>query len=176
MKRRNLVVTFMLVAALALGVGYAALSDILDIQGTAEISTGAMEEAFNQDVYFSAVVVNNPSSGSTASINSDNNDKATFTAKGFTQVGDTISFTYTITNDSEHYAANVTPKLIQNSNEEYFGISSDWQSTMHTIAAGASETITVTVGLIKLPTATGEGESNLRGASFNIELTAVTAE
>ena len=92
MKRRNLVVTFMLVAALALGVGYAALSDILDIQGTAEISTGAMEEAFNQDVYFSAVVVNNPTTGSTASINADNNDKATFTAKGFTQVGDTISF------------------------------------------------------------------------------------
>ena len=166
----------MLVAALTLGIGYAAVTDVLDIQGTAEISTGAIEEAFNQDVYFSAAVANEPSSGSTTSINTDNNDKASFTAKGFTQVGDVISFTYTIKNDSEHYAANVTPKLLQNSNEEYFQVTSDWESQMQTIAAGAEKTITIYVELIKLPTATAEGETALRSASFNIELTAVTAE
>ena len=168
-KRRSLIISFLLVAALALGIGYAALSDVLDIQGTAEISAGIAEEAFNQDVYFSAV---QPGTGITASINADNNDKATFTATGFSQVGDKVQVTYTIKNDSEHYAANVTPKLLQNSNEEYFSISSDWASTMQTIAAGAEKTITITVELVKLPTAS-EG---LTTASFNIELTAVTAE
>jgi len=175
-KRRSLVISFLLVAALTLGIGYAALSDVLDIQGTAEISTGAMEEAFNQDVYFSAAVANEPATGSTTSIVADNNDKATFTAKGFTQVGDKITFTYTIKNDSEHYASDVTPKLLQNSNEEYFDIYSDWQSQTQRIDAGGEKTLTLTVELVKLPTATAEGETALRSASFNIELTAVTVE
>lgn len=168
-KRRTLIISLLLVAALSLGIGYAALSDVLDIQGTAEISAGIAEEAFNQDVYFSAV---NPGSGITASINPDNNDKATFTATGFSQVGDKVSVTYTIKNDSEHYAAAVTPKLLQNSNEDYFGISSDWSSATQTIAAGAEKTITITVELIKLPTVS----DGLTTASFNIELTAVTVE
>jgi hypothetical protein len=168
-KRRTLIISLLLVAALCLGIGYAALSDVLDIQGTAEISAGIAEEAFNQDVYFSAA---NPGKGATASINTDNNDKATFTATGFTQVGDIVSVTYTIKNESEHYAANVTPKLLQNSNEAYFKITSDWASSMQTINANSEKTITIYVELIKLPTAS-EG---LTSASFNIELTAVTAE
>ena len=168
-KRRSLIISFLLVAALALGIGYAALSDVLDIQGTAEISAGIAEEAFNQDVYFSKA---EPGTGATASINPDNNDKATFTATGFSQVGDKVTVTYTIKNDSEHYAADVTPRLLQNSNETFFAISSDWNTTTQRIAAGGEKTITITVELIKLPTA-AEG---LTTASFNIELTAVTVE
>ncbi len=168
-KRRTLIISLLLVAALTLGIGYAALSDVLDIQGTAEISAGIAEEAFNQDVYFSAVT---HSSGMTASINADNNDKGSFTATGFSQVGDKVTATFTIKNDSEHYAANVTPKLLQNSNDTFFAISSDWNTTMQTIAAGAEKTITVTVELIKLPTV----DEGMTTASFDIELTAVTAE
>ena len=168
-KRRTLIISLLLVATLALGIGYAALSDVLDIQGTAEISANSAQEAFNQDVYFTKAEAGK---GATASINPDNNDKGTFTATGFSQVGDEVSATYTIKNDSEHYAANVTPKLLQNSNEEFFAISSDWASTMQTIPAGAEKTITVTVRLVKLPTA-AEG---LTTASFNIELKAETAE
>lgn len=168
-RRRTLIISALLIAALALGIGYAALSDVLDIQGTAEISAGIAEEAFNQDVYFSGV---SSGTGYTASINPDNNDKGTFTATGFSQVGDVVSITYTIKNDSEHYAANVTPKLLQNSNETYFQVTSDWQSTMQTIPAGGEKTITVMVTLVKLPTA----DEGLTTASFNIELTAVTAE
>ena len=168
-KRRTLIISFLFIAALVLSVGYAALSDVLDIQGTAEISAGIAEEAFNQDVYFSDVT---HSAGMTASINADNNDKGSFTATGFSQVGDKVTATFTIKNDSEHYAADVTPQLLQNSNEEYFGISSDWNTTMQTIEAGGTRTITVTVELIKLPTV----EEGMTSSSFNIELTAVTAE
>ena len=167
-KRRTLIISLLLVAAIVLGVGYAALTDILDIQGTAEISIGKAEEAFNEDVYFSDVSQGN---GYTASINADNNDKASFTATGFTKEGDTISITYTIKNDNEDYDALVTPKLLQNSNAEYFYISSDWQSTPQTIEKMGEKTITVTVEPLKLPTG-----AELAGASFNIELTAVTVE
>lgn len=168
-KRRSLVISILLVAALTLGIGYAALSDVLDIQGTAEISANSAQEAFNQDVYFSDVT---PGRGATASINADNNDKASFTATGFSKVGDQVTVTYTIKNDSEHYAADVTPRLLQNSNPDYFGISSDWNSATQRIGAGETKTITVTVTLIKLPTA-AEG---VTAASFNIELRAETVE
>ena len=168
-KRRSLVISFLLVAALTLGIGYAALTDVLDIQGTAEINSNTAQETFNQDVYFSDV---QPGTGVTASINADNNDKATFTATGFADAGDTLQVTYTIKNDSTSYAANVTPQLLQNSNAEYFELTSDWDSTMKTIPANGEETITIKIKLLKLPT-TAEG---LTTASFNIELTAVTAE
>ena len=168
-KRRSLIIALLLIAALALGIGYAALSDVLDIQGTAEISAGIAEEAFNQDVYFSNV---SSGSGYTASINADNNDKASFTATGFTQVGDVVAITFTIKNDSEHLAADVTPKLLQNSNETYFKVTSDWLSQTHRIEAGKEKTITVYVELIKLPTI----DEGLTSASFNIEITAVSVE
>ena len=161
-KRRNLIISILLVAALALGVGYASLTDTLDIQGTAEVNQAAAEESFNQDVYFSAV---STGTGYTASINADNNDKATFTVTGLKDKGETISITYTIKNDGDLPAV-VTPKLLQNSNEAYFAITSDWESTAQTLAANSEKTITVNVTLKELPTTT-------QAASFNIELTAV---
>ena len=165
MKRRSIIIAFLLVAAFALGIGYAALTDILDIQGTAEVHEDAAEEVFNLDVYFDKDGITVPEGKATASVNPDNNDKASFTITGLADKDSTVSVTYTINNDSELDAV-VTPKLLQNSNEEYFEITSDWASTAQTIEAGSSKTITVTVKLLKVPTTTVS-------ASFNIELTAV---
>ena len=53
--RKTVVVAFMLCAVMLLGVGYAALSDVLDIQGTAQVTQGNAQNAFDGDVYFSAV-------------------------------------------------------------------------------------------------------------------------
>jgi len=161
-KRRTLIVSLLLIAALALGIGYAALTDVLDIQGTAEVNQAAAEDSFNQDVYFSAV---SSGEGYTASINPDNNDKGTFTVTGLKDKGNVISITYTIKNEGDLDAV-VTPKVQQNSNPTYFEITSDWASTAQTIAANSEKTITVNVKLLELPTTT-------QAASFNIELTAV---
>ena len=54
--RKSIVVAFLLVAVMLLGVGYAALTDILDITGSADINQSAAEEAFNEDVYFTGAV------------------------------------------------------------------------------------------------------------------------
>ncbi len=167
-KRRTLIVSLLLVAALALGIGYAALTDILDIQGTAEVHQDAAEEVFNIDVYFAADGITVDEGKATASVNPDNNDKASFTITGLADKDSTVSVTYTINNDSELDAV-VTPKLLQNSNDEYFDISSDWNSTAQTITAKSSKTITVTVKLLKVPTET-------ISASFNIELTATAGQ
>ena len=164
--RRTVVVAFLLCAVMLLGVGYAALSDTLDITGSADVNQSAAEEAFNTDVYFSAAVANE--TGNTASVNADNNDKASFTAATLKGKGDKVTFTFTIKNDGD-VDATVTPKLnatLGNTNPEYFTVTSDWNGQSKTLEAGKELTYTVTVELIKTPTETIAG-------SFLIELTAV---
>ena len=166
--RRTVVVAFLLCAVMLLGVGYAALSDTLDITGSADVNQSAAEEAFNEDVYFSAAVANE--AGNTASVNSDNNDKASFTAATLKGKGDKVSFTFTIKNNGD-VDADVTPKLnatLGNTNSEYFSITSDWDGATKTLAAHSEITYTVTVELLKTPTETISG-------SFLIELVAVSA-
>ncbi|MBO5270056.1 MAG: hypothetical protein J6B77_04670, partial [Clostridia bacterium] len=84
--RKTVVVAFLLLAVMLLGVGYAALTDVLDITGSADVNQSAAEEAFNEDIFFSAAVAND--AGNTASVNADNNDKASFTANNLKGKGD----------------------------------------------------------------------------------------
>ena len=167
--RRNVVVAFMLVAVMLLSIGYAALSDTLDITGSVDVNQSAAEEAFNEDIYFSAAVANE--SGNTASINADNNDKASFTINTFKGKDDVATFTFTIKNAGD-VAATVTPRLnatLGNTNTEYFSIESDWDGDTKDLAAGAEITYTVTVTMIKTPTETISG-------SFLLELVATSVD
>jgi uncharacterized repeat protein (TIGR01451 family) len=169
MKNRKGLIAFMVLAVMLLGIGYAALTDTLDITGSADVNQSAAEEAFNEDIYFSAAVANEE--GNTASINADNNDKASFTAKTLKGKGDKVTFTFTIKNDGD-IAATVTPKLnatLGNTNPEYFSLTSDWDGATKTLAAGGELTYTVTIELLKTPTETVAG-------SFLVELTAVSIE
>ena len=43
-RRRNVIISLLLVAALALGIGYAAVTDVLDITGSADVSAAQVEE------------------------------------------------------------------------------------------------------------------------------------
>ena len=165
--KRSIIVAFLLCACLIVGVGYAALSDTLDITGSADVNQSAAEEAFNEDVYFSHAVANE--TGNTASVNGDNNDKASFTAATLKGKGDKVTFTFTIENGGD-LEASITPKLnatLGNTNPEYFSISSDWNGATKILAAHDSITYTVTVELIKTPTETISG-------SFLIELVATS--
>lgn len=164
-KRRNLIISLLLVAALALGVGYAAISDVLDLYGSADVNQSAAEEAFNADIYFADAVANEE--GNVASVNTDDNDMASFTAFTLKGKDDYATFTFTIANDGDLDAV-VTPSFAAdgNSNPEYFEVKSDWAGQPKTIAAGDSETYTVTVKLLKTPTEQVHG-------TFKIELTAV---
>lgn len=163
-RRRSLIISLLLVAAISLGVGYAALTDVLDINGSADVNQTAAEEAFNEDIYFKAAVANQ--TGNVASVDANDNDMASFTASTLKGAGDTATFTFTIANDGDVDAL-VTPSFAAdgNSNAEYFEVSSDWAGQAKTIGAGQTLTYTVTVKLIKTPTETIHG-------AFHIELTA----
>lgn len=162
-KRRSVVIAFLLIAALVMGIGYAALTDVLDITGSADINQAAAEDSFNDDIFFTAAVANQE--GNTASVNADNNDKASFTANTLKGKDDTATFTFTIKNNGD-LDAMVTPSISSNTQPEYFELSSDWNAQPTQLKAGQEVTYTVTVKLLQTPTATISG-------SFIIELTAV---
>ncbi|MBR2849805.1 MAG: hypothetical protein IKB84_02070 [Clostridia bacterium] len=184
--RRNIVIAFMLCAVMLLGVGYAAVSDALDINGTAEINAGNVQSAFDANVYFSGAVANNHTTGNNpdkAWISAEDNDVADFGSYNLSKVGDFSTFTFTIKNASD-LKVSVMPVLTysgsteaQALSAEYFDVYSDWKvgDTVQPreIAAGGEITYTVTVKLKKTPALAAGG---LLSSSFNIKLTATTVE
>ena len=168
--RRITIVAFLLIAALTLGFGYAAVTNVLDIQGSASVSATAAEEEFNEDIYFAGVVVDDTlmdavvagdALGYTANINANNNDKAQFTVTGLKQTGDKATITFRVQNDSL-YDATVTVKTDTNTNTTNFDFTND-VGAGKTIAAGSYLDVTVEGEFIKAVT---EAVS----ASFIVEL------
>ena len=173
--RRITIVAFLLIAALTLGFGYAAVTNVLDIQGSTSVSATAAEEEFNEDIYFTGVVDNtntvvssitdSATYGYTANINSNNNDKAQFTVTGLKKSGDKYSITYEIKNDSA-YEATVSMKTKTNTDENNFGFSYYFGTegtTTATIAANGTTRVTVVVSL-------EEQLTSAASASFVLEL------
>lgn len=163
-KRKIVIVSFLIAAILLLGVGFAALADTLDITGTADINASAAEEAFNEDVYFSAV---SSGEGYTANINANNNDKAQFTVTGLKGAGDEVTMTFTIKNAGD-LSANIALKTTSNNNEEYFTVTHDLGSA-RTLTAGNETVVEVKVKLNKTPTETISG-------TFVIEIAATSVD
>jgi hypothetical protein len=95
--RRITLIAFMLVAALTMGIGFAAYSTTLAIHGTTEVSAEALE--FTEDVRFTKAVSSREAFG-TATIG--DGQTATFKVFGMTQYNDRVQFTYTITNNSDY--------------------------------------------------------------------------
>ena len=173
--RRITIVAFLLIAALTLGFGYAAVTNVLDIQGSASVSATAAEAEFNENVYFSGVkkgdelvqsIVAGDNLGYTANINTNNNDKAQFTVTGLEKSGDKYSITFVIQNDSA-FDAKVSVKTNTNTNSTNFAFTNSLAS--NTIAAGGSVEVTVTVALISELTSAASG-------SFVIELDVTAGE
>ena len=167
-KRRILIISLLLVAALTLGIGYAALTDVLDINGTADVTHLGAQTSFDENIYFESATATN--AGDHASVVVDDPDMASFTANSLQGAGDTATFTFVIKNNSDLDAL-VTPSLAAdgNTNSTYFDIVSDWNAQPRTIDAGATANYVVTVTLKQTPT------DAIHGA-FHIELTATADE
>ena len=184
--RRNIIVAFMLCAVMLLGIGYAAVTDALDINGTAEINSGNVQSAFDANIYFSAAVANQFTTAATpdrAAIDPADPDMASFASYNLAEIGNKATFTFTIQNDSD-LDVSVMPVLSYSGSaeaqaiaQEYFDVYSDWKVggvvQPKTIGAGQSTTYTITVELKKTPAL---GDGGLLSSSFNIKLTATTIE
>ncbi len=111
--RRFTITAFLLAAIMVLGIGFAALADELDINGTVEISGTQAETTFDGDVHFDSVnfdvaqhVVktgstqhtSNATAGGNVSFSADS-DTVTFMSTTFADLGDTTAITLTIVNE-----------------------------------------------------------------------------
>lgn len=172
-KRRFLIISLLLVAALALGIGYANLTDDLFVDGSAQILKANADDAFAADVYFSKAIVSE--GRGTAVIEADDNDHAndkvtlTVAADALGGAGDSVLCTLTVKNAGD-LNANVTVGTPVLSSEvtgdsDYFTVSVD--PTNKTINAGEEGTFIVTVKVAKTP------DKDV-SATFTIEMTATS--
>ena len=143
MKSNNKMVALALVlAALTVGVGFAAITTVnLNISGKAQ----ATADASNFKVEFFGTPTSSDSSKLTVGIDATDKKKATIGVSGLTAKGDTVTATYTVKNLSADLSANLAATVSKNTNTEYFTV--EPTVTAANIAAGKDTTVTVKVTL-----------------------------
>ena len=176
--RRTALIAFVLIAALCVGVGYAALSDTLTIGGTVAYEANAVDA----DVYFKAA----PTEFTYSNAIAEDDASATLSTDGDTitvtvPVGnllnaeDTVTFTATIVYVGEGTVEINAPE-ITNDLEDVFTVTTDWgtDAKQLTVAEGATEAtvdVTVTIELSNIPEYVDE-ETAVSTATFSINFTA----
>ena len=185
-KRRTLMISLLLVAALALGVGYAAISDVLVIDGTITVN----EQPF-QLVYVSYDHdENNSSDGVTSYIQGDidGNTTAKLNISGFTHVGDKMIGTFTVKNNNDVtlyidedpiVACGSSATALSETVCGDFNCRIDWSANsfdVHTtgIAADAEATFTITLDLKRVPNDLINGSHGTYSHYFRIDLPATS--
>lgn len=164
--RKRIIVSFMIIACMLMAIGFAALTDTLNITGDAEVDYGTANSGFDADIYFSAAEADNTEKGDSANVTTDP-DIARFSVRSLAAKGETATFTFTVKNDNEFKAyVKVNNEKSINNNTEYFKVT--MSNPTFEIEAGGEYTFTVTVELLKTPQLDQVGDKVT--ASFGLEL------
>lgn len=148
-KRRTVLIAFLLMAVMVIGVGYAATSAELLINGTAATT------ASDIDVYFSAAALDNSSTADAKAASSagsiaagEKRQALTFSVKQLKRQSEFVKANYTITNDSSYDVSIPVPTITKSgTGAGYFDISTDWGNETKTVKAGETVSFSVTVTL-----------------------------
>lgn len=155
-KKFNFVIIFALV--LFLSVGYAVVNSVtLSVTGASTAATEDLAVYFNGTTSVSSSKVTATATNGTTS--------ATILANDLT-LNETVTATYTVVNNETDVGASYLVNSINLSNSEYFSVTTD-ASSARSIAAKGTNTITVTVKMIKTPV-----DSSKSSSSITINLTA----
>ena len=161
--RRNVIIAFLLVAVLCLGVGYAAITDTLNITANVDLNTandGPLNEEFDTDVYFvnpavkADATTNTLAEGDVTLALSTDKDTLTITVSEavFTKVTDTLVVTVDVKNDSTVQDANIA---IGTENNALFTLTAVGANNKTVVTKdGGVLTFTLTLTLDQLPVAT----------------------
>ena len=117
--RRNIIVAFLLCACLIVGVGYAALTDVMDVTGTTVYNE---DNALDALIYFSEVDKSHEANN--IQIVPGNVDKASFNVASLATVNTDYTFFWvTIKNDSSETAKVSFREYSGNSDTQYYEVS-----------------------------------------------------
>ena len=148
--RRNVIIAFLLCATILVGVGYAALTDTLRIDGTAAVKHENANNVFDGQVVFDTTITHGVNQLDTIQYGADA-DTATVTVNSLTVAGSTAVFEMKIVNNYQT-PIYVTPTIDATSSlydDSLIGLSSNWLSQCHEIAAGQSIAYTLTVTCLR---------------------------
>ena len=172
-KRRTLIISLLLVAALTLGIGYAALTDDLFVTGSAGINSERAEDAFGQDIYFTKAIISGDRGTATIGVDEhgETADKVTITVNDgvLAGAGDSVACALEISNVGD-LDANVKLNGIVVSNSEFFKVTTSWGSNdTQALAAGETLDVVVTITVVKTPTVNVD-------TTFDLTFTATAVE
>ena len=151
--RKKMITTALIVLVLLLGVGYATVSSVsLNINGTSKAETKELQ-----------VFYDGTNSGTSAKVTAISSPvktrEATFTVESMT-LDETVTMTFEVKNyETDVNATLAAPSVTQNTNEEYFQVTTSCDKT--TLNAGETATITVNVKLIKTPVTDETGSTTV---------------
>jgi cytochrome c oxidase assembly protein Cox11 len=173
--RRTIVMAFLLCACLIVGMGYAAITDTININGTASFNAAGASADLDANVYVSKVNAKETNCGVDVTVGTTTDklqgkDAKTYTAENNVDTitvsvintgvkdsdnttmavkGDSTTFTFEITNDSN---TDVTvAHAVENTKDGDVEISITGDAT---IASGKTGTYTVTIKIVNTPEAT----------------------
>ena len=163
-KKKSMIVLAIFVAVLVLGVGYAAISGVdLTISGTASTEDRDLKVSFEGTITSTVdpnTDANSPAATATGTTTAGTLN-ATIAVANLSRVGQTATVTYTIQNEETDVDAVVTVDDIQNDKPDFFEVTTDIPDAGIEIAAGATETVTVTVEVTQLPTSADDDEATI---------------
>lgn len=180
-KRRSVIAAFLVVALLAVGVGFAAVSDTLSIGGMLQATKSGAETQFDVDVKFGQAVGTLPNN-CTVTL-SDDEDRATINinnSSDLAHTGDDAAIILPIINGSVYDAALVVGA--NNGTGEGFTVNytlcSDEACANELdpaqVAAGGTVYLLVSIELTGDPTTLGDGESI--NTSLDVMITATSID
>ena len=169
--RKVIIVSFLLIACMILAIGFAALNDTLNIEGDMEVSHANAQNAFDEEVYFSAV---STGEGYTAEILATNNDKGNFTVKGLAGKDDQVEITFTIANDNDFAVeCKLDPVNTALTNEAYFEVTTNVGDQPFRIDADSTTDVVITVKLLQTPQLS---EGQTISGTYNVEYDVVDVQ
>ena len=160
MKRRNLILSFVVIALLLIGIGYAALSETLTITST----VASVEPEINLEFTSGSAKFNNEDVADVVDIT--NSKAATITYEQFAVTGDKLVAELTITNNStKDMKANLSYVPAELEEEDgYFTVA--YEVSADVVAANGGEvvvTVTITLTKTSLTVQDAEFVFNIKG-------------
>lgn len=161
MKKRNTTIfAFLLLAAVGMGVGYAAISQEFKVGGDITVDVDKANEELEAEVYFSEV---KKQEKCTVTIDSSDKHKASIDVNGLELRGETATGTLVIKNDFELPVNVQDIQFTENTNKTEFTVA--YTLSNETIAAGQTVELTFTIKLNVVPT---EQLTDSFGLTFNV--------
>ena len=174
-KRRTLIISLLLVAALALGIGYAALSTDLTVTGAVANSPHPIEVTFKTGSISAGEGLASAEAASKV-VCTNGAKSATFDVAGLVHAGDKVVATFTVVNNNKYAVTLNTPTITETDTNNFFTATTTWlddggsaTATAPTLAAGATATFKVSVVMDKNTAETYTGD-------FVLTVTATSAE